>query len=56
MNDVLDAIKNYNNFVVLTHLNPDGDAVGSSRALTLALRKFGKQAQSVFLKEIPKKY
>ncbi len=29
---------------ILTHANPDGDAIGSSLALTLALRKGGKDA------------
>lgn len=33
-----------NRFLILTHKNPDGDAVGSACALCSALRKIGKEA------------
>lgn len=33
-----------NNFLILTHKNPDGDAVGSACALCSALRRIGKTA------------
>ncbi len=38
---------------VLTHTNPDGDAIGSSLALALALRKMGKDAQVVIPDGLP---
>lgn len=56
MKQIADAIKNANNIAILTHVNPDGDAVGSSLALTYALRRMGKHATAVYLREIPQKY
>ena len=41
---VVDAIRSNDRFVVVTHENPDGDALGSMRATTLALRDLGKDA------------
>ncbi|MFL5954857.1 MAG: DHH family phosphoesterase [Gaiellaceae bacterium] len=39
---VADAIRSNDRFVVATHENPDGDAVGSMLGATLALRALGK--------------
>ena len=47
MNDVqavADAIKENDRFLVVTHENPDGDALGSMLGITLALRALGKDA------------
>src|SRR5215216_1729185 len=41
---VADAIRANDRFVVVTHENPDGDALGSLLATTLALRALGKDA------------
>ncbi len=38
----VDAIRAHDRFVVVTHENPDGDALGSLLATTLALRAVGK--------------
>jgi phosphoesterase RecJ-like protein len=38
---------------ILTHTNPDGDAIGSSLALALALNKKGKDAQVVIPDGLP---
>jgi len=38
---------------VLTHTNPDGDAIGSSLALALALGKMGLDAQVVIPDGLP---
>lgn len=38
---------------ILTHTNPDGDAIGSSLALALALNKAGKEAQVVIPDGLP---
>jgi phosphoesterase RecJ-like protein len=38
---------------ILTHTNPDGDAIGSSLALCLALRKLGKDARVVIPDGLP---
>ena len=42
LDDILDEIKQTENIVILTHESPDGDAVGSSLALKLALESIGK--------------
>lgn len=47
---VIDAGRN---FVVVSHKNPDGDAVGSSLALCLYLRSLGKEAKVVLPNRFP---
>ena len=39
---VADALRSHDRFIVVTHENPDGDALGSMLAMTLALRSAGK--------------
>jgi phosphoesterase RecJ-like protein len=39
---VADAIRAHDAFLVVTHENPDGDALGSMLAIALGLRAFGK--------------
>ncbi|MBV8256363.1 MAG: bifunctional oligoribonuclease/PAP phosphatase NrnA [Actinobacteria bacterium] len=39
-----DALRGHDRFLVVTHENPDGDALGSLLATTLALRQLGKDA------------
>src|SRR5947208_10252620 len=39
-----DALRQHDRFLVVTHENPDGDALGSLLALSLALRQLGKDA------------
>ena len=41
---VVDAIRSHDRFLVATHENPDGDALGSLLAMTLALHAAGKDA------------
>src|SRR5262245_8897890 len=41
---VADAIRTHDRFTVVTHENPDGEALGSMRAMTLALQSLGKDA------------
>ncbi len=41
---IADALRQHDRFLVVTHENPDGDALGSLLAATLALRKLGKDA------------
>lgn len=38
-------LKNADNILILTHMNPDGDTLGSGFALLRALRKMGKKAR-----------
>ena len=55
MKKVINEIINNDNFVVLAHVNPDGDAIGSSIALYLYLKGIGKNVD-VVIPNIPKKY
>jgi bifunctional oligoribonuclease and PAP phosphatase NrnA len=41
---IADALLRHDRFLVVTHENPDGDALGSLLAATLALRQLGKDA------------
>ena len=42
--DVANWLREQEDIAILTHLHPDGDALGSSLALALALRALGKRA------------
>ncbi len=53
---VKEAVERGRRFLVATHVDPDGDALGSAFALSLALTGMGKEA-AVYLKEpIPYRY
>src|SRR5437016_4641766 len=39
---IADAVREHDRFLVVTHENPDGDALGSLLAVTIALRSLGK--------------
>lgn len=49
-------LKNNDNFYILTHLNPDGDAMGSGFALCSVLRAMGKMANVLCSDPFPKRY
>ena len=42
LDEILKQIKQAQNIVILTHESPDGDAIGSSLAMKLALESLGK--------------
>src|SRR6266536_2358175 len=42
---VVEALRSHDRFLVTTHENPDGDALGSLLAATLALRQLGKDVR-----------
>ena len=44
------------NFLILTHAQPDGDTVGSSYGLCMGLQSLGKRARVVCSDKIPEKY
>jgi phosphoesterase RecJ-like protein len=48
-----DALRGHDRFVVVTHENPDGDALGSLLATTLTLRRLGKDAVMYLAGEAP---
>lgn len=56
LHDVVNFIQTHDDFLVVCHHNPDGDALGSLIALTVALRKLGKQVQAVCADPVPHKY
>ena len=47
LDEILEEIKNANNIVILTHETPDGDAVGSSLGMKIALEKLGKNVDVI---------
>jgi phosphoesterase RecJ-like protein len=50
---VAEALRSHERFTVTTHENPDGDALGSLLAMTLALREMGKDATMYLFGEVP---
>ncbi len=56
MNEIISAIRGNDNFAILTHINPDGDALGSMLALNTALRALGKKSTAILLAPVPRKY
>ena len=55
LDEILKEIRASEKIIILTHESPDGDAIGSSLAMKLALEEFGKQAD-VIIPEIPRLY
>lgn len=47
LGQVLEHIQSRKHFLVTSHTRPDGDAIGSSLALSLVLRKMGKSAEVI---------
>ena len=52
----VDYIRKYDDFLLVTHINPDGDTLGSAAALCSALRRAGKTAWLFDTPEVPEKY
>jgi phosphoesterase RecJ-like protein len=50
---VVDAIRSHDRFVLTTHENPDGDALGSLLAANLTLEQLGKDTVMVLHSEAP---
>jgi len=54
--EVVEILSRKDRFVILSHINPEGDALGSSIALAIALKQLGKNAE-VFNKDgVPSVY
>lgn len=47
MNNIINKINEVNNILVCCHINPDGDAIGSSLGLSYALQDIGKKVDVV---------
>ena len=55
LDDIKQKIEEAKNIVILTHEVPDGDAIGSSLAMYIALKRMGKTVD-VILPEYPVTY
>lgn len=55
LDNILEEINKAEKIVIITHENPDGDAIGSSLAMKLALNQLGKNAE-VIIPEFPKTF
>ena len=44
LRESVEFLREHDNFLILTHIRPDGDTLGSAAALCHALRRLGKQA------------
>lgn len=53
---IVELIDKSKNILLITHINPDGDAIGSLLAFYLALSKLDKKVTVVFPKPVPKLY
>lgn len=56
LDNILEQIKKAKSIVILTHENPDGDAVGSILAMYSALKQMGKENIDVIIPEYPRTY
>ena len=55
-NEIKEAILSASDVLLITHINPDGDAIGSTLALALALQTLGKNVACVCDGKIMEKY
>lgn len=55
-NEIADAIKEASDILLITHVNPDGDAIGSTLGLKAALTRMGKNAISICDGKVVEKY
>ena len=53
---ILTAVQQANNILVITHIGPDGDAVGSITAVGVALRQMGKHATLLCDDPLPERF
>ena len=51
--NIINKIKENQSFLIMSHLHPDGDAIGSALALSKGLIKLNKDVRFVMLDEIP---
>ena len=56
MKKILDFIENHDNFVITSHVNPDGDSIGSEIALYKYLLKQGKKVDVINYSRTPDNY
>ncbi len=56
LREAADFLKGHDNYYILTHISPDGDAMGSGFALCNVLRAMGKKANVLCSDPFPKRY
>ncbi len=54
--DILPVLEQASRVLIMTHLRPDGDALGSSFGMCAYLRSLGKEAQVLLPEEPPERY
>ena len=54
--EISDILKNEDGFLVVTHINPDGDAIGSMLGMYLALKEMGKDCWAMVDSSLPERY
>jgi phosphoesterase RecJ-like protein len=52
----VDLVARHRRFLMTTHIRPDGDGLGSMKALALAFQQIGKQVACVVASTIPPRY
>ena len=53
---VLQTIRTRDDFVIVSHVRPDGDSLGSQLALALSLRALGKKVTLISHDPVPSRY
>ncbi|MDI6602444.1 MAG: bifunctional oligoribonuclease/PAP phosphatase NrnA [Thermoanaerobacteraceae bacterium] len=56
LNDILNVIKSAQKIIISTHIIPDGDCIGSSLGLYIALKRIGKDVNILLDDNIPDQY
>lgn len=52
-NNILEVLKSKDNYLITSHVNPEGDSIGSQIAMFYILQKLGKQAVMVNHDDVP---
>ena len=52
----VDFVRTHHRFLLMTHVRPDGDALGCELALADALQRLGKQTKVVIASDMPPRY
>jgi bifunctional oligoribonuclease and PAP phosphatase NrnA len=52
-NEASEAVRNAKSILIVTHVNPDGDAIGSLLGLAIALREMGKPVHAAVDEGVP---
>ena len=56
LDKIVSFIETNKRFLVVSHLNPDGDAIGSTLSLAMALIKMGKDVVAYNANGVPYQY